>query len=130
MHIILQLSMRAVSRAHSTHAKLQNIMNLRWLLREEGRYLLCWRLFTFYENEGSVLMRKRKAKLSCNLCPSIPYEIFIFITFFFFVIKAWVIRDAGAIVGQGGANRNERAQKTTFSKFLLSSFLIMNCLYF
>ena len=47
-------------------------------------------------------MRKRKAKLSRNLCPSAPYDIFIFITFFFFVIKAWVIRDAGAIEGQGG----------------------------
>ena len=29
-----------------------------------------------------------------------------------------------------GANRNKRALKTTFSKYLLSSFPIMYCLYF
>ena len=41
-----------------------------------------------------------------------------------------VTRDAGAIVGQEGVNKNERALKTKFRKYLLSSFPIMYCLYF
>ena len=116
--------------AHSTHAKLQNVANLRWLLREDCRCFLCWRLFTFYENEGSVLMRKRKAKLSCDLCPSIPYEIFYLYNVFLLCHKGMGNQGRRSNSRARGANRNERAQKTTFSKYLLSSFLIMYCLYF